>query len=170
VSWFSRLFGRDEEPPRLELPKVKTSDELLADLDAFAEQVGDQLPDPVASRVDRVVSIVRDTIPRLDRLGAGSYTAHSVVATATSYLPEAVGAYLRLPRAWADTRPVSGGKTSMMLLCDQLDLLGYTMGQIQDAVLRADAAALVAHGAFLQEKFGNGGALDTGALTPPEPS
>ena len=171
-----RLMGREPEPPRLELPPVATSEELLADLDGFADEVDDQLPDPVASRVERVVSIVRDTIPRLDRLGPGSYQAHSVVATATSYLPEAVGAYLRLPREWADTRPVQGGKTPMMLLCDQLDLLGYTMGQVLDAILRADAAALVAHGAFLQEKFGTGSLTTpeipdaTGTLAPPEPT
>jgi hypothetical protein len=157
-----RLLGRESEPPRPELPKVKTSEELLADLDAFTAQVESQLPDPVASRVARVADIVRETIPRLDRLGAGSYQAHSVVATATSYLPEAVGAYLRLPRSFADNRPVSGGKTSMMVLCDQLDLLGYTMNQVLDAVSRADAAALVAHGAFLAEKFGTATSLTTG--------
>jgi hypothetical protein len=173
---FDRFLGREPEPPRFEPPKVKSSEELLADLEAFTDGVEGKLPDPVASRVERVASIVRDTIPRLDRLGAGSYQAHSVVATATSYLPEAVGAYLRLPRSWADSRPVSGGKTSMMLLCDQLDLLAYTMGQVLDAILRADAAALVAHGAFLQEKFGTG-SLTTpessgpaGTLAPPEPS
>ena len=67
--------------------------------------------------------------PRLDRLGAGSRQAHTVVATATSYLPEAVGGYLRLPRDFADRRVVSKGKTSLMVLCDQLDLLGRHAGQ-----------------------------------------
>ena len=41
-----------------------------------------------------------------------------------------------------------------MVLIDQLDLLGATMDQVFDAVCRADAAALVAHGRFLAEKFG----------------
>jgi hypothetical protein len=78
------------------------------------------------------------------------------MATATDYLPEAIGGYLRLPRQWADSRPVDRGKTSLMLLIDQLDLLGSTMDKVFDAVNRADAAALVAHGRFLQEKFGTG--------------
>jgi hypothetical protein len=43
-----------------------------------------------------------------------------------------------------------------MLLINQLDLLGSTMDQIFDAVVHVDAAALVAHGRFLQEKFGSG--------------
>lgn len=161
-----RVLGRrPAPPPRLELPRVPTSEEILADLDRFYDDVDDRVPGMVVSRLERIVGTVRETIPRLDALGAGSPQAHSVVATATSYLPEAVGAYLRLPRSWADTRPVSGGKTSLMVLCDQLDLLAATMDRVLDAVLRADAAALVAHGQFLQEKFGHGstgGALGLG--------
>ena len=158
-----RLLGRQPEPPRLVLPPVKTSAELLAELEAFEVGLDQRVPPAVASRVARVTGIVRETIPRLDQLGAGSYQAHSVIATATSYLPEAVGGYLRLPRKFADSRPIEGGKTALMLLCDQLDLLGYKMDQVFDAVCRADAAALVAHGAFLAEKFGTGGGLDLGA-------
>jgi hypothetical protein len=157
-----RLLGRQPEPPRLVLPPVKTSAELVAELDAFEAGLDQRVPPAVASRVARVTATVRETIPRLDQLGAGSYQAHSVIATATSYLPEAVGGYLRLPRKFADSRPIQGGKTALMLLCDQLDLLGYKMDQVFDAVCRADAAALVAHGAFLAEKFGTGGGLDLG--------
>ena len=157
-----RLLGRRREEPRLELPPVRTSAQLLEQLDAFEAGIDQRVPPAVASRVARVSAIVRDTIPRLDQLGAGSYQAHSVIATATSYLPEAVGAYLRLPRSYADNRPVSGGKTSLMVLCDQLDLLAYKMDEVFDAVCRADAAALVAHGAFLAEKFATGGGLDLG--------
>ena len=166
-----RLLGRRPEPERLELPPVPTSDQLLAQLAEFeagvdAAEASNRLPAVVGSRVERVVATVRDTIPRLDQLGAGSQQAHTVIATATSYLPEAVGGYLRLPRSWADSRPVAGGKTSLMVLCDQLDLLGAKMDEVFDAVCRADAAALVAHGAFLQEKFGaaaSGGGLDLGS-------
>jgi hypothetical protein len=53
----------------------------------------------------------------------------------------------------------------LMVLIDQLDLLAATMDKVFDAVCRADAAALVAHGRFLAEKFGaasTGGALSLG--------
>ena len=60
-----------------------------------------------------------------------------------------------------------------MVLIDQLDLLAATMDKVFDAVCRADADALVAHGRFLAEKFGStstGGALDVGsAPLPPMP-
>ena len=77
------------------------------------------------------------------------------MATATDYLPEAVGGYLRLPREWADTRPIDGYKTSLMVLIDQLELLGSTMDKILDAANRADAQALLLHGKFLEAKFGH---------------
>ena len=107
----------------------------------------------MTARVNRIAKTVDDMAPRLDRLGGGTAQAHTVVATATSYLPEAVGGYLRLPRDFADTRVINRGKTSLMILCDQLDLLGVTLDKISDAVSRADAVALVAHGQFLAEKF-----------------
>jgi hypothetical protein len=161
---FARLTGRRREPERPVLAHVPTSEDLLAALDAVEAMVArGVVPAPVASRVTRVSRTVRDTIPRLSNLGTGSLQAYNVMATATDYLPEAIGGYLRLPRQFADSRPVDRGKTSLMILIDQLDLLGATMDKVFDAVCRADAAALVAHGRFLAEKFGHasgGGSLD----------
>jgi len=167
---WARLTGRSKDGgggAASGLPRVPTSQDIL-DAVARVESLvaGGKVPAPVAFRVARVTKVVRETVPRLDTLGAGSEQAHAVVSTATSYLPEALGGYLRLPREWADRRPIEGGKTALMLLIDQLDLLAATMDDISDAVYRADAAALIAHGAFLQEKFGaasGGGALDLGA-------
>jgi hypothetical protein len=165
VAFFRDLFGLGRKPdaaPEIELPPVPTSDDLLqkiagidADIDAKVAQ--GRVPDLVSSRVHRITATARDVVPALDRLGAGSRDAHSVMATVTSYLPEALDGYLRLPRAYADRRPVDGAKTSLMVLVDQLDLLAVTMDKILDAVYRADAEALVAHGRFLAEKFGHSG-------------
>ncbi|MGZ4599091.1 MAG: hypothetical protein ACXVYY_12880 [Oryzihumus sp.] len=171
----ARITGHREEAGRVELPRVPTSQDLLDSLDRVEAMVADgAVPAVVASRVGRVCATVRDTIPRLPSLGAGSPQAYSVMATATDYLPEAIGGYLRLPREWADSRPVDGGRTSLMVLIDQLDLLGSTMDKVFDAVCRADATALVAHGRFLAEKFGpaaggGGLALDAGTATPRVP-
>ncbi len=129
----------------------------LAALDDLLTDIRGRVPESVQARVDRVAGTVRQTIPRLDQLGANSAQAHAVLRTATSYLPEAVAAYLRLPREFADKRPVSGGKTSLTILCDQLDLLGSKMDDLFDAACRADADALIAHGRFLAEKFSSGG-------------
>lgn len=165
---------KPEPPPRLELPRVPTGDDLLASVttietDIAAAARAGRVPDLVASRVRRICATARDTIPRLGQLGgSGTRDAHSVMATVTSYLPEALGAYLRLPRSFADRRPVDKGKTSLMVLVDQLDLLAATMDDIFEAACRSDAEALVAHGRFLAEKFGHaadGGDLGLGGST-----
>ena len=166
-----RIFGRGRQqlPPEVEVSRVPTSEDLLASLTRVESMVAEgAVPAPVASRVRRIDRVVRDTIPRLGSLGPGSPQAYSVMATAADYLPEAVGGYLRLPRQFADSRPVDRGKSSLMLLIDQLDLLASTMDKVFDAVCRDDAAALVAHGRFLAEKFGvasTGGALDLGSAS-----
>ena len=167
--FFARLTGRkQEEREPAPTPRAPTTDDLLAALVRVEQLVAEgAVPAVVASRVGRVVRVVRETIPRLGNL-AGSAQAYSVMATATDYLPEAIGGYLRLPRQWADTRPVDRGKTSLMILIDQLDLLAATMDKVFDAVNRADAAALVAHGRFLQEKFGTGSTGGGLALGPTE--
>jgi hypothetical protein len=177
------------EPPR---PGPPTTEQLLGALDAIEQQARDgKVPGVVLSRLLRVTGIVRQTLPRLPTLGIGSAQGFSVMATATDYLPVAIGNYLRLPRDWADSRPIAGGKSSVMLLVDQLDLLGTTMDKVYDAVCRADAEAIIVHGAFLEQKFGqasSGGVLGLGpdaiqvaappsattsgtpAATPPSPS
>lgn len=165
-------LGWDQpETPAPARPGPPTTEQLLEALDHVERQARDgQAPSVVLARLLRVTRVVRETIPRLANLGPGSAQGYSVMATATDYLPVAIGNYLRLPRDWADTRPISEGKSSVMLLVDQLDLLGQTMDQVLDAVNRADAEAIVVHGAFLEQKFGQpstGGAL---TLTPDDPA
>ncbi|ROS77041.1 hypothetical protein [Cellulomonas sp. PhB143] len=160
MGWFgdaiARVVGRDAPRPDVPArPAPPTGAEILAAVDAVEARAAQaQVPASVTARVRRISLTVDEMVPRLDRLGVGSDRAHTVVATATSYLPEAVGAYLRLPRDFADTRPVDRGRTALLVLCDQLDLLGRTLDQISDAVSRQDAVALVAHGRFLEEKLG----------------
>jgi hypothetical protein len=137
-------------------PPADPDAETLAALDDLVAHTRDRVSPAVQARIERVANTVRQTIPRLDQFGLGSAQAHAVLRTATSYLPEAVAAYMRLPRDFADRRAVSGGKTSLSVLCDQLDLLGAKMDDVYDAVCRADADALIAHGRFLAEKFGSG--------------
>lgn len=166
--WWARLTGgADPDPATVVVtPPAPTEVDIMAALERVEAMVARDVPAPVQSRVKKVTRTVRETMPRLRNLGLGSADAYSVMATATDYLPEAIGGYTRLPRQWADSRPVENGKTSLMLLIDQLDLLGGTMDKIFDAVVRVDADALIAHGQFLQAKFGHasgGGALDLNA-------
>jgi hypothetical protein len=168
-SWLARLAERPAAPQVSAsglppVPAPPTEGDLVAALDRVEAMIaGGVVPAAVTSRVRQVSATLRETLPRLRNLGMGSAESYSVMATATDYLPEAIGGYLRLPRQWADSRPIENGKTSLMLLIDQLDLLGATMDNILDAVVRVDADALIAHGRFLTEKFGSpstGGSLN----------
>jgi hypothetical protein len=153
-SWLGRLRGEGEEAGSA-IPAPPTEQDIIAALNRVnAMLVEGNAPPVITSRVQRIARTVRDTLPQLRHLGVGTIESYSVMATATDYLPEAVGGYLRLPREWADTRPIDGYKTSLMVLVDQLELLASTMDKILDAALRADAQALIAHGMFLQAKFG----------------
>lgn len=162
MGFFDWLTGRGhgeqqqaaDQPVPAPLPSPPGPDEINASMKRVEALVETGVPTAVSSRVHRVTNAVRKTLPRIDNIGWGSADAYSLMATATDYLPEAIGAYLRLPRDWADSRPIEGGKTALMLLIDQLDLLGVTMEKIYDAVNQFDANALITHGRFLQEKFG----------------
>lgn len=164
LDWVSRVGDRLEPEPAAG-PVVPTDADILDALNRTEELArSNGLPPLVIARVSRVAQTVRTTLPRLRSTGLNTSDAYAVMATATDYLPEALGAYLRLPRGWADSRPVDAGKTSLMLLVDQLDLLGSTMDKILDAVARTDAAALIAHGRFLTQRFGG-----VAPTQPPQP-
>jgi hypothetical protein len=155
---FDWLKGDQPEPvPQQALLDAPPTPEDIADSLTKVDQLAadGQVPPAVLSRVHRVTRKLRETLPRMRNAGLDSAEQYSLMATATDYLPEALSAYLRLPRDWADSRPIEGAKTSLLILVDQLDLLGWTVDKMYDAVLQADAQALIAHGRFLQEKFGH---------------
>lgn len=155
-SWWKRTRGEDEQDQEYVVPPPPTDQDVLAALNKVNAMLREgNAPPVVTSRVVRIARTIHQTLPRLHELGLGSEEGYSVVATATDYLPEAISGYLRLPRDWADTRPIEGQKTALMVLTEQLELLGLTMDKILDAANRADAQALIAHGRFLEAKFGH---------------
>ena len=154
-SWWRRSRGAAQEPAYV-VPPAPTEQDIRAALNqVYAMLTDNNAPPVVISRVQRIARTINQTLPRLSQLGLGSEEAYSVVATATDYLPEALQSYLRLPRDWADTRPIDGPKTALLILIEALELLGVTMDQILDAANRADAQALIAHSRFLDAKFGH---------------
>jgi len=122
-------------------------------------RIADSVPPEVVERVRHISATVTETLPRTDGLGPGSSDLRILVRTATDYLPTTLQAYLDLPRAYADRHVVHDGKTSLTILCDQLDVLSSKLDEVADAVNRSDTDRLLANGRFLAEKFGRG-ALD----------
>ena len=140
-------------------PSPPEPQDLGGGLHLLADRVRPSVPTAVVARVERIAGTVDEIEPRLDSMGFANVDAHGVVRTATSYVPEALEAYMRLPRSFADTRKIQGSKTALAILCDQLDLLAAKMDEVRDAVYRRDAQALIEHGQFLQARFGSGADL-----------
>lgn len=153
-AWLRGDNNKPAEPETVTSPTPTKEDIEQALAKAERMVLEGHAPTPVLARVLRITTAVKAILPRLANLGLDSQDAYTVVATATDYLPESVAGYLALPRDWADTRPVANGKSSLLLLIDQLDLLGLTISRMADAANRMDASALVAQGAFLTAKFG----------------
>jgi hypothetical protein len=124
---------------------------------AMAEQqrrLRGRVPDDVLAAVARIHTQVRELADRPQAFPAGSADAYVVERTALDYLPTALESYLNLPRGYANRVPVSAGRTARQVLLDQLALLEAQLGQVLDAVAKGDADRLLAHGRFLEDRFG----------------
>ncbi len=112
----------------------------------------------VSDDIYRRVVMIRDAIVfTLDRAGEESEAdpnVYLVRQTARTYLPEALAAYLALPRAYAERQPVEGGMTSHDLLLQQLYLMDLKTRQVAEYVLQRDSRQLVKHGRFVADRLG----------------
>jgi hypothetical protein len=113
-----------------------------------------RVPDDVLAAVGRVHARLREVLERADALPPGSPDAFVVERTALDYLPAALESYLNLPRGYANRVQVSAGRTPRQVLLDQLALLEAKLGEVLDAVARGDTDRLLAHGRFLEDRFG----------------
>jgi hypothetical protein len=146
----------------LAVPPTRTYD-LRGGLDpsnlnrAMAEQAGrlrGRVPDDILAAVGRVHTLVREILSRRDALPPASPDAFVVERTALDYLPTALESYLNLPRAYANRVPISDGRTARQVLLAQLALLEAKLGEVLEAIAKGDTDRLLAHGRFLEDRFG----------------
>lgn len=113
-----------------------------------------RVPDDIFGKIQAIENAIQLILPRVGEFGPGSKDLFILRRTATDYLPDALERYLKLPRAYATVHPIREGKTARQLLADQLDLLLSQMNEIAIAVNKHDADKLLAHGRFLEQRFG----------------
>ena len=113
-----------------------------------------RVPDDVMAAVARVHALVREVLARRDALPPASPDAFAVERTALDYLPTALESYLNLPRAYANRVPIAEGRTARQVLLAQLALLEARLGDVLEAIARGDSDRLLAHGRFLEDRFG----------------
>lgn len=117
-------------------------------MDTQVRDITGRVPPEVMARVLKIRQTILRILVRWDNFGPGSAELFVVTRTATDYLPTSLSAYLKLPKA------TQHGKTAREILVDQLTLLERKMNEIAEDVVRHDLDRLLAHGRFLQERFG----------------
>lgn len=124
--------------------------EVERDLRRQLSLIDHRVPRPIQLRVREIATTITDVLPRAAELGPTSPDLYVLRRTADDYLPTALENYLHLPGGAL----VAGGKTADQVLTEQLEVLAARMHEVKAAIQRKDSDALVAHGRFLDEKFG----------------
>jgi hypothetical protein len=112
------------------------------------------VPPEVMAKVLKIRQTILGILPHVGKLPPGSPELFVIERTATSYLPASLQAYLDLPRTYATRQVVRDGKTAREILLDQLALLENKMNEVAEDIQRHDADRLLAHGRFLEARFG----------------
>lgn len=106
---------------------------------------------------NEVGSICRSIVETLPQNGTGIDPADPNVnlirQTALNYLPQALDAYLAIPRMYAEGRKVQDSKTPHDILMDQLNLMDSKMKEMANAIAQNDTELLLANARFVQERF-----------------
>jgi hypothetical protein len=123
-------------------------------LDRQVRVITGKVPPEVMAKVLKIRQTILGILPRSGNLAPGSPELFVIERTATNYLPTSLQAYLNLPKAYANRHQVQNGKTPKEILLDQLTLLENRMNEVADDVHRNDSDRLLAHGRFLEERFG----------------
>jgi hypothetical protein len=141
---------------KIDLRSGFNSKDVTAALDSHVRLITGKVPPEVMAKVLKIRQIILGILPRSGNLPPGSMQLFVIERTATDYLSTSLQAYLNLPRAYATRQPVQDGKTPKEVLLDQLTLLETKMNEVADDIARNDWDRLLAHGRFLEERFGHG--------------
>ena len=135
-------------------PPVPTADDVRRELAGLlGSMVGTVSPD-VMARYESIHRRMLTMLPRMGQLDGSSQDLYILHRTASDYLPTAIRSYLSLARAGTTEQPTPDGRTPRQAVLEQLDLIDARLADIADALDRSDLDRLLAHGRFLEERFG----------------
>lgn len=143
--------------PRRKPPKVDGAfdpAQVRLALDRQVRDITGKVPAEVMAKVLSLRQIITGILPSSGNFPPGSLDLYVVERTATNYLPRSLDSYLSLPRLYATQHRMPNGKTPKEILLDQLTLLETKMAEVAQDVHRNDAARLLVHGRFLEDRFG----------------
>jgi hypothetical protein len=148
--------------PKSDLAQTAERTELTAG--ALSEQVrklvdsvSKGLPNDALIELRNIEATLTELLPRMkemqDRGVIGGKESFTVLETVRRYLPDTLGAYLRLPKFYAEMQPLAQGQTAAQILTGQLKLLNGSLQEIARNAFTGDAEKLMTNGQFLQDKF-----------------
>jgi len=137
---------------------IELPPELLAQqLRRLADTVAGGLPADSRDCLRSIQSTLTELLPRLKELRErgiiSSKDSFTVIETVRRYLPDTLGAYLRLPKLYAQMQPLADGRTASQTLHAQLRMLDSSLKDVAQSAFAGDAERLVMNGQFLQNKF-----------------
>jgi len=138
--------------------RTELSTELLAQqVRKLVDSVALGLPKDALDCLRGIENTLSELLPRLqelrDRGVISAKDSFIVVETVRRYLPDTLGAYLRLPKFYAQMQTLADGRTASQTLLDQLRVLDTSLKDVAKSAYAGDAETLVTNGKFLQNKF-----------------
>jgi hypothetical protein len=148
--------------PRNELAETAQTAELSTDLLAqqvrkLVDSVAKGLPKEALDELREIESTLKELLPRMRQMQDGgaisAKESFTVLETVRRYLPDTLGAYLRLPKLYAHMQTLGDQQTASQLLTSQLKMLKESLREIAKNAFAGEAEKLVTNGRFLQAKF-----------------
>ena len=148
--------------PRSDLARTAEQTELSTEKLAeqvrkLVDSVARGLPKEALDMLHSIEATLTELLPRLhemqDRGVISAKDSFTVLETVRRYLPDTLGAYLRLPKFYAQMQTLGDGRTASQILLDQLKVLDSSLKEVAKNAFTGDAEALITNGQFLQAKF-----------------
>ncbi len=138
--------------------RTELSTELLAQqVRKLVDSVAQGLPKDALDCLRSIQNTLAELLPRLQEMRErgviSAKDSFTVVETVRRYLPDTLGAYLRLPKFYAQMQTLADGRTASQTLLDQLRVLDTSLKDVAKSAYAGDAEMLVTNGKFLQNKF-----------------
>lgn len=138
--------------------RTELSTELLAQqVPNLVASVAKGLPQGALDVLHSIQTTLSELLPRLhelrDRGVISAKDSFTVLETVRRYLPDTLGAYLRLPKLYAQNQTLADGRTASQTLQDQLAMLDTSLKDVAKSAFAGDAETLLTNGQFLQAKF-----------------
>lgn len=149
------VIGTPNDPRfDLQFKQRLTAEQIRGELNGLLRAIRKRVPKEIYEKVESIRESIFTILPYIEDVNAADPYVHSIRRTALDYLPTALENYINLPPAYANFHPIRNGKTARQILGDQLTLLDREMEEIVVDIGRSDTQKLLAHGRFLQDKFG----------------